>query len=131
MIDLPKGCGIQLSSTSIFSGWNFKPMKLRLSEVSLRLQRFVVIPKIVDENYFHFFMKIFHQICQHPLMIVAGRFGICLQSLKMIAKVANRFGWIDLQQLEDKLAQILARYLYPQQQQQQQQNTFAVMRCYG
>ena len=110
----------------------------QVSEVSLCLHRFYVIPKIVDERYhkyFRIFTKIFDQIFQHPLMILVGRFGICFQSLYVIAKIANRFGWIDLQQLEDKLVQFLSRYLNPQQQHHQQQqqppNVFSSMRCYG
>jgi hypothetical protein len=106
-------------------------MSSRVSEISLRLKRFSFIPKIVCgkyEKYFLIITTIFDQIFQHTLMIWAGRIGICFQSLYVIAKVANRFGWIDFQQLEDQLIQFLAQYLYPQQH---QQDTFSLNRCYG
>ena len=99
------------------------------------MQRFYVIPKIVDQKYhkyFRIFTKNFDRIFQHPLMIIAGRIGIFFQSLYVMAKVATRFGWLDLQQLKDKLIQLLDRYLNPQQHHQQQQpNMLPLMRCYG
>ena len=121
-------------------------MTSRISEISLHLRRPEILRITKEEkrkyilNFGKFSNQIFHPfedfiVLLSPLIIWTGQVGIYYLSLKLIAKVANHFGWIDLQQIEDDLNQLLDHYLNPQhhhqQQQQQQPNTFSLMRCYG